>query len=146
MRLLEAFGVVVLAALLLLVGLYLRRLLITSGAGSIELSVRVSNRLPGRGWALGVGRFSGERLKWFRIFSFGMRPRCVFARSGLAVMHRRLPTESESLALLTDSVVLECTLGDQPVQLAMTEAALTGFLSWLEAAPPGVTLPPYAAR
>ncbi len=35
-------------------------------------------------------------------------------------------------------VVVECEVGDgHRVELAMSDAALTGFLSWLEAAPPG---------
>jgi hypothetical protein len=36
-------------------------------------------------------------------------------------------------------VVVECSAGEYPapVELAMSEAALTGFLSWLESAPPG---------
>jgi hypothetical protein len=29
------------------------------------------------------------------------------------------------------------TVGDGTVELAMSDAALTGFLAWLEAAPPG---------
>jgi hypothetical protein len=34
-------------------------------------------------------------------------------------------------------VVMECKLGeDSTVELAMGESALTGLLSWLEAAPP----------
>jgi hypothetical protein len=40
-------------------------------------------------------------------------------------------------------VVVECVIGDADpggadrVELAMSDAALTGFLAWLEAAPPG---------
>jgi hypothetical protein len=36
-------------------------------------------------------------------------------------------------------VVVSCTAGamSETVELAMGEAALTGFLAWLESAPPG---------
>jgi hypothetical protein len=36
-------------------------------------------------------------------------------------------------------VVITCQVRDSPetIELAMSEAALTGFLAWLEAAPPG---------
>jgi hypothetical protein len=36
-------------------------------------------------------------------------------------------------------VVVSCTAGETPenVELAMAEGALTGFLAWLESAPPG---------
>jgi hypothetical protein len=33
--------------------------------------------------------------------------------------------------------VLRCRDGQRTVELAMTPGVLTGFLSWLEAAPPG---------
>jgi hypothetical protein len=35
-------------------------------------------------------------------------------------------------------VVVECQTGEraEPMELAMSESALTGFLAWLEAAPP----------
>jgi hypothetical protein len=34
-------------------------------------------------------------------------------------------------------MVLECNQQGRVIELAMSEDALTGFLSWLEAAPPG---------
>jgi len=36
--------------------------------------------------------------------------------------------------------VVRCRDGDGPVELAMTPDSLTGFLSWVESAPPGVPL------
>jgi hypothetical protein len=33
--------------------------------------------------------------------------------------------------------VLRCRVGEREVELAMTPGVLTGFLSWLESAPPG---------
>ncbi len=40
----------------------------------------------------------------------------------------------------SDAVVVECDTGQAAaarVELALSEDALTGFLAWLEAAPPG---------
>ena len=34
-------------------------------------------------------------------------------------------------------MVLRCLHNGAPLELAMSEDALTGFLAWLEAAPPG---------
>ena len=34
---------------------------------------------PGRGWLLGLGRYSGDALEWFRIFSLSPRPRVLAA-------------------------------------------------------------------
>ncbi|MFD0529913.1 DUF2550 family protein [Kitasatospora arboriphila] len=49
----------------------------------------------------------------------------------------RYPEGQEELALLSGSVVLRCLHDGAPLELAMSEDALTGFLAWLEAAPPG---------
>jgi hypothetical protein len=91
----------------------------------------------GRGWALGVGRFVGDELQWFRTFSLSPRPKRVLSRHDLSVNSRRRPVGGESLALMSGSIVLACANPAGPVDLAMTEAAETGFLSWLESAPPG---------
>jgi Protein of unknown function (DUF2550) len=60
------------------------------------------------------------------------------------VLNRRQPTPDEAASLGEGAVVVECriaeadgTVGDGTVELAMSDAALTGFLAWLEAAPPG---------
>jgi hypothetical protein len=53
------------------------------------------------------------------------------------VNSRRRPVGGESLALMSGSIGLACANPAGPVDLAMTEAAETGFLSWLESAPPG---------
>ena len=50
---------------------------------------------------------------------------------------RRVPDGEEELALLSDAVILTCLHRGTRLELAMSEDALTGFLAWLEAAPPG---------
>jgi hypothetical protein len=115
-----------------------RRITLLRGGGTVEMSLRLyPGGLQGRGWALGVGRFVGDDLQWFRTFSLSPRPKRVLTRQDLAVTERRIPTSGESLALMAGSVVLGCANHAGPVELAMTESALTGFLSWLESAPPG---------
>ena len=47
----------------------------------------------------------------------------------------------EDRALLEGAVVMECSSGGRPVELAMSRSTATGFLAWLEATPPGATLP-----
>jgi hypothetical protein len=128
--LLFAFGFVLLAVL------FARRVLIAR-SGALELSVRLYRARRGRGWALGLARFSGDQLRWYRLFSFSPWPRRVLTRRDLVVVGRRDPSEQETLALMTGSVVLECTDRTGPVELAMSGSALTGFLSWLESAAPG---------
>src|SRR4029453_3026560 len=106
--------------------------------------LRLYRGQSGRGWALGLGRFAGDTLQWYRLFSLWPRPRRSFSRHDLTVVRRRIPSDQETIALMQGSVVLECATDSGPVDLALTTTALTGFLSWLEAAAPGTGRPPYA--
>jgi hypothetical protein len=91
----------------------------------------------GKGWAYGIARYNGDQIEWFRVFSYAPRPRRFLERNRIEVLQRREPEGEEELALLSDAVVLACSLHGTRVELAMSEDALTGFLAWLEAAPPG---------
>ncbi|WP_256104122.1 DUF2550 domain-containing protein [Streptomyces sp. ODS05-4] len=135
---------------LVVIGLFvfgLRRRLIQRSGGTFDCSLRwhvpEPAELPpgtapsGKGWVYGVARYGGDRVAWFRVFSYAPRPRRVLERSGIEVLARRMPEGEEELALLSDSVVLGCLHHGHRVELAMSEDALTGFLAWLEAAPPG---------
>jgi hypothetical protein len=66
-----------------------------------------------------------------------LRPREIFARRSLSVIARRAPLDWEAARLGAGMIVVECSTGAEagPVELAMSEGALTGFLAWLEAAP-----------
>jgi hypothetical protein len=86
---------------------------------------------------LGLGRYAGDDLEWYRAFSYSPRPKHVFLRRDLAVRSQRRPEGPETYSLLSGSVIVACDVPGAPVELAMAEDALTGFLSWLEAAPPG---------
>jgi hypothetical protein len=146
MEIVEGIGigvVVILGALLILFG---RRALVTRSGGIIRLSVRVSTMLDGRGWSPGFGRFAGDELRWYRMFSFAIRPKRVLSRKGLAVERRRLPEGQERLSMPADWVILRCTSHHAPVEIAMARSTVTGFLSWLEAAPPGAVSPRMASQ
>jgi Protein of unknown function (DUF2550) len=159
---LQVVGAMVAAALLGLFVFGLRRRLIQRSGGTFDCSVRL--RVPvvlplpepsaepgedeehapphaaepsGKGWVFGVARYSGDRIEWFRVFSYAPRPRRVLERSEIEVLHRRTPQGQEELALLSGALVLTCRHRGALLELAMSEDALTGFLAWLEAAPPG---------
>ncbi|GAA2596898.1 DUF2550 domain-containing protein [Actinomadura fulvescens] len=133
----------VLAAVVLLVALLfaamtVRRWLFVRGGGAVECSLRVLAQGGGYGvWRLGIGRYKGDVLNWHRVFGFRRRPRQVIHRRGLVVAGRRTPEGEEAAGLLPDVTVIEVRDGDLTVELAMSGSALTGFLAWLEAAPPG---------
>jgi hypothetical protein len=140
-RIVEVIGIGVLMVLLALTVLFVRRGVIARRGGTIELSVRLSTMVPGRGWSAGLARLDGDELRWYRIFSFALRPRRVLSRRGLAVERRRSPDGPERLVLPSDWVVVRCVSHQAPVEIAMAAGTLTGFLSWVESAPPGGSMP-----
>ncbi len=136
----------VLLGIVLLLGLslasiWLRRRFLSRSGGAIELSLRLKPKTQGRGWVLGVGRFVGDDLQWFRVFSLSPRPRRTLSRRDLEVRRRRAPKGPEALALLKGAEVVELGSAQGPVEIALDASAMTGFLAWLEARPPGATLP-----
>jgi hypothetical protein len=138
MKIAEWFGFGVLGLLLVLVALFVRREVI-GRRGTIELSLRLNTLVRGRGWSPGVARFVGDELRWYRVFSFAPRPKKVLFRDRLVVRSRRRPSDTERMALPSGWTVLNCTDGRGPLEIAMSPSTLTGFLSWLESAPPGTS-------
>ncbi|WP_433175383.1 DUF2550 domain-containing protein [Actinoallomurus sp. CA-150999] len=132
----ELVVVVLVAVLAVFALLSLRRWLLERRGGTVECSLRDPR---GRGvWRLGIGRYNGDELLWFAIFGIRLRPRRVVHRRGLVVSGRRKPEAEEEAALQPDAGIVELQDGNGiVVELAMSGAALTGFLAWLEAAPPG---------
>lgn len=158
-------GVVLLLALAGLFAFGLRRRLLQRSGGTFDCNLRWNAPAPlaaqtdepaaddsgsggaggsggrgpggGKGWAYGIARYNGDQIEWFRVFSYAPRPRRFLERNRIEVLQRRNPEGEEELALLSDAVILACSLHGTRVELAMSEDALTGFLAWLEAAPPG---------
>lgn len=133
----DVAGALLLLAVLYGVALVVRRRLIGRHGSTFELSHRVRPSGDGRGWVLGVGRYSGETLEWFRVFSLAPRPKQAWARESLSYDGRRSPLGAEQTSLYPDHLVIRCASAAGEVELAMSEASLTGFQSWLEAKPPG---------
>lgn len=70
-----------LVVVLVAVGLFvfgLRRRLIQRSGGTFDCSVRwnvpAEPDLSGKGWVYGVARYSGDRIDWFRVFSYAPGP------------------------------------------------------------------------
>jgi hypothetical protein len=147
------FAAFLILAVLAAVGIAARRFLLERGGGTVECGLRN----PNGSWRLGVASYQSEELCWFGAIGVSMRPDEVFPRRDLAVVSRRLPTDAEAASLGPGMIAVECRLGEDTgqfgvgapaplgpgaaqggtVELAMGEAALTGLLAWLEAAPPG---------
>ena len=131
------FAAFLIILILAAVGIAARRFLLERGGGTVECGLR---RGPNGPWCLGVASYQREELNWFGALGLTMRPDVVFPRRDLTVVSRRLPTEAEAASLGPGMVVVECRVGEDTggiIELALGEEALTGLLSWLEAAPPG---------
>jgi hypothetical protein len=131
---LAALVVLVLGALILFA---VRRRFLQRHVGTFDCSLRVNRSSPGTGWVFGIARYTGDSVEWYRVFSYSPRPREVLRRGGLEILDRRVPEDYEEMELLSGAIVLEIRHQGRVIELAMSEDALTGFLSWLEAAPPG---------
>lgn len=132
-------GVALLLVIALLGGLTFRRLrLIRAGGVDVSLRrVRASAPTSTRGWNLGVLRYRGDEIAWFRVISLSGGAEVRLSRRELEIVDRRPPGSSEEYVLPMDATVLRCRDGRRTVELAMSPEVLTGFLSWLEATPPG---------
>ena len=135
--LLDVAGVVLGLVLLYGIALIVRRRVLARHGGTFELSHRVRTDKSGRGWVLGLGRYTPTTLEWFRIFSVSPRPKHVWQRHDIAFAGRREPGGTERLSLYPDHVVVQCTASTGDFELALSQEALMGFQAWLEAGPPG---------
>ena len=79
----------------------------------------------GRGWLLGLGRYSGDALEWFRIFSPLPGPRRAWKRNDLKVISQRQPEGAEEFALYAGHVVVVCRTPRGEAELAMSPSSLT---------------------
>jgi hypothetical protein len=128
-------ALLVLAGVLLLVAavvFLLRRRFLLSGLGAVTMWLRV----PGSPrWSVGVAWYGGDALLWYRALSLSVRPQHRLGRSEFHVTAQRR-VGRDDVALPDDVVVLSCSTAEGPRELAMDTSTVTGFLSWVESAPP----------
>jgi hypothetical protein len=135
---LQIFGLLLVLAIGYCLLLVARRRGLARNGGTFELAYRARSTQVGRGWVLGVGRYDGEKLEWFKIFSLSPVPHQVWHRSNVQYTGRRAPESGEQVALYADHLIVTCrTFDGGGLELAMSEPSLTGFQAWLEAMPPG---------
>ena len=128
--------IVLVLALGCAMGIAVRRTLIERGGGSVECGLRLAGD---RRWRLGLAAYQPDELRWYPVFGLRLRPGAFFARRALSVISRRPADPVEVTSVGSDAVVVECETGKptERIELALSADALTGFLAWLEAAPPG---------
>jgi hypothetical protein len=129
---------VVIVASSLVILLASRVLILIRARGSVLCCLRP---LPGkRGWRVGVARYAGDRLNWIPLIGLLPRPRHVIVRRGLVVSGRRRIEAGEFFGFLEGVTALECESGGLRFEVAAGYRALTGFVAWLESAPPSAHL------
>ena len=110
-------------------------------SGGVHVSLRTRMDRPGKGWHVGVGRYQGDEFAWFRVLSLRSVPDRVIRRHGLEIADRRDPDSTEAYSMPIGARVIRFRhrkgAAHPDVEIAMGPDALTGFLSWLESAPPG---------
>lgn len=132
------FAAFLILALLAACLLAARRITLDRGGGTVDCGLR----RPGGSWRLGVAAYRQDELRWYHAFGVRLTPAEVLHRGAVSVVSRRRATAEEAASLGADTVVVCRAAGDsRTVELAMSEAAITGFLAWLEAAPPGFYQP-----
>ena len=127
--------IVVAAALVVavVVAFLLRRRLLLTGLGAVTMWLRPTGSSR---WSVGVAWYGGDALLWYRGLSLSVRPQQRLCRHEVRIERRRVAGRDD-VALPDDVVVLSCATSSGPRELAMELSTVTGFLSWLESAPPG---------
>ncbi len=120
------------AVVLLVVVFLLRRRFLLSGLGAVTMWRRTGSSSR---WSVGVAWLGADMLLWYRGLSLSVRPQERLLRTGLVVTARRVPGRDDA-SLPPDVVVLACETSEGPRELAMDSSTVTGFLSWVESAPP----------
>jgi hypothetical protein len=138
------FAVVLVLIILAAAALAFRRYLLERSGGTVDCALRSPAETGS--WRLGVLAYQHDSLRWYGALGVLLRPEYIFHRRALTVLSRRPADPSEAVALGSDRIVVSVSAkpagasgapDGEPVELAMTDQALTGFLAWLEASPPG---------
>lgn len=131
----------IVVALLMIAGvgwLWLRRRWLSRTGGTFACSLLTRRTTPGTRWVLGVARYRGEQVQWFPAISLSLWPSRRFDRHQVRAGEQRLPSMSEARDLPAGQRILSLHGHRDETELAMDANSMTGFLSWLEASPPGM--------
>ncbi len=139
MSVLDDVGIALLVVSAVCTALIIRRLLLRRGGAVLDLCLRP--RGADSHWVLGLARYSGDTLQWFRILGLSARPSRCFRRDQITVIDRRIPSRGEAANFVHGAVVLQCVSDGNRLDLALPATAMNGFQAWLEALPPGSAAP-----
>ena len=121
--------------------LALRSRVIARHGGIVECGLRET---PNAKWRQGLAEFQRSQLCWHPAVSLRLRPQACFDRAGLVIARSRRPTDAEAARFGAEIIIAECEIrhaepaGPADIgrfELAMSQAAFTGLLAWLESSP-----------
>ena len=118
-----------------------RRRFIGRNGGIVACGLRLG---PGQSWRRGVAEYQPDRLCWYPAVGARLKPAACFDRAGLRIIGSRPPAAAETARLGPGIVIAECDDAGsgsagcgsaRHPELALSEAAFTGLLAWLESSP-----------
>ena len=121
--------------------LVLRRIVISRRGGVVECGLR---HAPGQPWRHGLAEYRRAQLSWHRSMSLRLRPHAALDRGQFAVLDTRPAAAGEGARLGPGMVVVRCralvrhrgrAADWRVLELALSQDAVMGLLSWLEASP-----------
>jgi Protein of unknown function (DUF2550) len=149
---LDGAGWLVVVLLIVVVALVSRRSVLVRRGATLHCGLRLDITKPNRVWQTGMARYTNEDLEWFRLLSLRYQPNCTFVRRSAQIVGRRYPHGAELLAVPHGAIAITCNVitrngvtrngvtrqgRSRDIELAMSEAAVTGFLAWIESSAPG---------
>ena len=99
--------------------------------------------LDGRGWSPGFGRFVGDELRWYRMFSFASGPSGCSPAKGWPWSAGGCPKGRNGSSMPADWVILRCTSHHAPVEIAMARSTVDRFPLLARGRPSGGGLAAY---
>ena len=139
---LDSVVVFVVAIAAVIVLLLLRQVMLRRRGASVQCALRLAAGSSTSRWHTGVARYTGEDLEWFRLLSVSHQPRHTFVRRSIEIGARRYPRGAETFSVPHGAAIIDCDVvtrrgESMDVEFAMSEAATTGLLAWIESSAPG---------
>lgn len=141
MGLAEFVGLALLIVVVALALIVAVRRVILIRAGGFDVSWRLRSANDDRGWMLGQARFRRGQLALYRSFSAWPTAAMTLDRAALVLGAVRPPRGAEPELLPASVVIVTGSGAGMPLELALTEDALTALRSWVESRPPGSRIP-----
>lgn len=141
MELAEFVGLALLVVLVALGLIVAVRRVILIRTGGFDVSWRLRPANDDRGWMLGQARFRRGQLALYRSFSAWPTAAMTLDRSALVLGAVRPPHGAEPELLPASVAIVTGSCAGTPLELALTEDALTALRSWVESRPPGSRVP-----